>query len=184
MTSLDWVLAALVAVSALFGLARGAIREIAGFSALVLGAIVAVMLGPRFVGLFHFVPFPWLARWVAVGAVFLAVFIAIKLVGAVLSRGVRLSPLSGVDRLAGAGFGAGRGVVGCALVAMAIGAVFPVDHRPAWVSRSRLFPLAADAGAALSRLAPKRPQTSHPEAFGPISGPPRQALTVDVETQR
>ncbi|HWE99115.1 MAG TPA: CvpA family protein [Caulobacteraceae bacterium] len=184
MMALDWVLAGLVALSVLFGLARGAIREIAGLSALVLGGVLALMLGPRFVGLFHFVPFAWLARWVAIAAVFLAVFIAIKLLGAVLSRGVRLTPLSGSDRLAGAGFGAGRGVIACALVALAIGAVFPLDHRPEWISRSRLFPLAADAGAALSRLAPKRPQLSHHEASSPISGPPRQALTVDVETRR
>ena len=194
MTILDWVLLALMAVSALFGLARGAVREIAGTLALALGAAAALMLGPRFAGLFSFIPWPAAARWAAIVAVFLGVFIVVRLLGAVIASGVRLTPLSGLDRVAGAGIGAGRGAIFCALLALGIASVFPLGHRPLWVSRSRFFPLAASTGQALSRLAPHRqidkaalaysPETSDTPISRPSQAAARQSLAVHVETKR
>ena len=194
MTILDWILVALIAVSALFGLARGAVREVAGTLALALGAAAALMLGPRFSSLFSFIPWPAAARWAAIISVFLGVFIVVRLLGAVIASGVRLTPLSGLDRIAGAGIGAGRGAIFCALLALGLASVFPLGHRPLWVSHSRFFPLAARTGQALGHLAPNRridtaalaysPETSDTPISGPSQTAARRSLAVHVETKR
>jgi membrane protein required for colicin V production len=155
MTAFDWIAVGLLTASAILGLMRGASRQIAsivGFIiAIALAVAVGAPLGHAFEGMLH--P-PWLARGAAMTLVFVAVYFAVTLVGAMITRGLRSVGLSGVDRVLGLGLGLTRGLVVLGAVFLALSAIAPNDHMPSWIGRARLWPLASGAGKALQAVAP------------------------------
>jgi membrane protein required for colicin V production len=155
MTAFDWIAAGLLGGSAILGLMRGASRQIASIVGFLIAGALAVAagrpLGHAFEGMLH--P-PWLARVAAMALVFLAVYLAVTLVGAMISRGLRGAGLSGIDRVLGLALGLTRGLVVLGAVFLALSAVTPNDHMPPWIGRARLWPLASGAGKALQAVAP------------------------------
>ena len=120
MTKFDLAVLAIFALSALVGLARGATRELTTMFAFVAAAVLA-LLALRFTGPIarHVIHASWLASTVAVTSAFLLLYIGFRLVGGVLTRGVRSTVLSGPEPARrrcgwrGAGLGGGRGVGPC-----------------------------------------------------------------------
>lgn len=128
----DYVIIGIIALSALIGLARGLIREVAS---LVIW-IAAIYLAWTH---YHSVAdqlTPWISTpSVRIGAGFLIIVLAVLLGGAIigylLSALVERTGLTGTDRLLGTVFGAGRGVI---LVAMLVflAALTPLQQDPWW----------------------------------------------------
>ncbi|MGA7981993.1 MAG: CvpA family protein [Chromatiaceae bacterium] len=132
MTWVDYVIIGIIALSALIGLARGLIREVVSLVVWV-AAIYIAWTHYRSVA-------DQLAQWISTPAVRMAagflilaftVLIAGALLGYLLSTLVEKTGLTGTDRLLGAVFGAGRGVV---LVAMLVflGALTPLQQDSWW----------------------------------------------------
>ena len=113
MTPVDYILAATVLLSVLFGVVRGFLRE----SVALLGWLVGLWLAWRY----SYLLLPYLGgnlagtdlqEWVARALVLLVTVIASWLLGAMLSYLVQRSGLTlGVDRLLGGLFGLVRGAV-------------------------------------------------------------------------
>jgi membrane protein required for colicin V production len=149
MTTVDYILAATVLLSVLFGVARGFLRE----SVALLGWLVGLWLAWRYAYLLE--PFlggylagTELQEWVARGLVLLAVVTASWMLGALLSYLVQRSGLTlGVDRLLGGLFGLVRGAVIVGFAVM-LGQAAGLRAEP-WWRESRLMPLGEEMASVL-----------------------------------
>jgi len=156
-TQFDLIVAVLLLLSAGVGFARGAIREVAAMVALVTAAFLAIY------GLPHTAPFMqhvihtrWLAATAALVAVFLVVYAALRLMGAILARYVQRTQVLGtLDRTIGLGIGVARGLVVLGGLYLMFNAATPQDLRPHWITGSLSWPVAKAMGDLDAALAPK-----------------------------
>lgn len=149
MTPVDFILAAIVLLSVLFGSVRGFLRE----SVALLGWLVGLWLAWRYSQLLY----PYLGgaltgtelqTWVARGIVLLVVVVVAWIVGGLLSYLVQRSGLTvGVDRLLGAVFGLVRGAVIVGFAVMLAKAA-ELDSEP-WWKTSLLLPLGMEMASIL-----------------------------------
>jgi membrane protein required for colicin V production len=149
MTTVDYILAATVLLSIVFGMARGFLRE----SVALLGWLVGLWLAWRYAFLVE----PYLGgsvagtelqEWLARIIVLLAVVVASWLVGAMLSWLVQRSGLTlGVDRLLGGLFGLVRGAVIIGFVVM-LGQAAQFGGE-SWWRGSKLLPLGEEMASVL-----------------------------------
>jgi membrane protein required for colicin V production len=149
MTPVDYILAATVALSVLFGVVRGFLRE----SVALLGWLVGLWLAWRYA----FVVEPYLGGalegtalqpWAARAIVLLAVVIASWILGASLSYLVQRSGLTlGVDRLLGGLFGLVRGAVIIGFAVM-LGEAAEMQGET-WWRESKLMPVGQDMSGVL-----------------------------------
>jgi len=156
-TLFDVIALLILGISILVGFVRGALREVAtvfAFLAAVFIAIFALRLtGPIARAAVH--P-AWAATAVALVIVFLASYIAIRVLAAGLMRGVHnIRALGALDRVMGAGFGLVRGLVVLGVFYLAFNLAPPPTGTPAWIAQARLYPLARGCADALRALAPK-----------------------------
>src|SRR6185503_5708447 len=102
----DWFLLGTLLISILIGVLRGFTREILGLATWIAAIVAALVLAP-FAALqpeAH-IATPSLRIAAAYGIVFFAGLVLGSVVSALISSLVRKSPLSGVDRMVGGGFG-------------------------------------------------------------------------------
>jgi len=155
-TGFDVIAGAILLVSGLVGFIRGATREVVtvlAFVVAVVVSIVALRISAPLAA--HFIHTLWLARVAALLAVFIAVYLVVRLAGGFLTRGVRQTVLSGPDRLLGLLIGFARGVVAVGVIVLLIRAATPPERMPNWFTHAKVYPLASAAGGALRALAPK-----------------------------
>lgn len=147
MTWVDFVVLAILLLSAVVAFFRGAVREVLGVGAWVGAALAGIFAEPWVRPLVepHVQP-DWLAIGLAVGSVFLVVLVVLKILIAWVAGRVQRSVLGGVDRALGLVFGLARGafIVVLAYIVGAL-AVPATDRWPDEVREARSLPLAADA---------------------------------------
>jgi membrane protein required for colicin V production len=157
MSLFDLAAGLVLLISALVGWFRGGAREVATVAALVAAAVTA-LFALRYTGPIarHAIHTPWLANIAAILIVFVAVYVLLRIIAAAISRRVqRTSGLSGVDHMAGAGFGVARALVILGLVNLTITAVTPPERMPDWISGAALYPVSAVSARALKAFAPQ-----------------------------
>jgi membrane protein required for colicin V production len=156
LTTFDLIVLGVFAVSALIGLARGATRELTTMFAFVAAAVLA-LVARRFTSPLarHVIHAHWLADAVAVLAVFIALYVVLRLLGGVMTRGVRSTVLSGPDRLGGVVVGAVRAWVVVGGLTLLLDAVTPIARMPPWITGARTYPLVTAAAGSLRALAPQ-----------------------------
>jgi membrane protein required for colicin V production len=115
----DIALLAVLLVSMLVGLIRGLLFEVLSLLGWVAAYFTAYWVAPV------------LAPHVAFGAAFVAALIVWGLLASLLRTLVRASPLSGLDRLMGGGFGALRGLL-LLFVLVTVAALTPMKSSDAW----------------------------------------------------
>ena len=128
----DWSLLVVLMLSVLIGLWRGLVFELLSLAAWVLAWIAATWWGPA---VSAWLPVPESAGVLRLAAGYVACFVAVLLLGAVLARLVRLlvsaTPLRWIDRLLGGAFGAARGLLLLLAVATLV-AWTPLGTSPSW----------------------------------------------------
>ena len=162
MTAFDYAAGAILLLSGLFGLIRGATHEITTVLALVAAAILA-LLSLHFTGPLsqHLIHTPWLAHAAAVLLVFVFAYATLGLIGGALTRGVKQTSLSGLDRMLGFGVGLVRALVVLGAFILLIDAATPPERMPPWIARAKLYPLASAAGGALRTFTPSSLKVAH-----------------------
>lgn len=152
MNSLDYVVLAVLGVSALIGLLRGLIREALSLLCWLGAAWVAVRYGGeggRFVpGL---VDDPLLRLWSGRLLVFVGVLFAGTLLAWLIAHLARRLPITTTDRALGVCFGLARGVLLVALLVAAL-RLGGFDTEP-WWRQSKLIPYATAVTAVLEQAA-------------------------------
>ena len=163
MTSADFVLLAVVAVSAIVAFVRGFVREVLGIAAWAAAAYVAYVAYPA--------ANPVVRGWISnrhiadpatYGAVFVVALIVFTIVTNVIGRMVRGSALGGVDRTLGLAYGVLRGAVIVMVAYILAGMAIPPVEWPKPVRAARLMPFTHDGAVWLAGLLPKgyRPQVA------------------------
>jgi membrane protein required for colicin V production len=153
MTSLDWVIVAILVSSCLLGIWRGLIREV--FS--VAGWIAAVVLSLRYAAplgthLPGDIAWPALRTSIAVAIIVVGCLFTAAALGWVVYRFITAAKLSGTDRMLGAIFGLLRGVL-IIFAAVHFASRTALAQQPAW--RDALLVQPFDAG--VRWLAPHLP---------------------------
>ena len=139
MPIIDILIAVVLTISIVIGVVRGFVKEAISITALLLAIWAALSFGPS-VGEISdsWISSKELQTWFGRVVVFTLILALGGLVGWAISKLVRLSVLSGVDRLVGAIFGAVRGVLFVALFILAGDyAGFSNDN---WWKQSKLIP--------------------------------------------
>ena len=157
MTQLDFIVLALLGISAAIGFSRGAVREVFALVALIVAAGLALF------GLPVFTPFAremvgpaWFSTATALGGVFIVTFIALRLIGAGIARQVQNTRMLGfLDRSLGLLIGLARGMIVLGALYLAFNAATPEDQRPKWIIGARTWPLAGNMGRLLEHLVPQ-----------------------------
>ena len=153
LTAFDWVLVALVVVSALMAFRRGFIRVLFSLAGLIAGILIASW---NYLGLAT-----WMHRWVtsvtmaqvlAFLTILLAVWFVFGLAAGTVRKAVKAVGLGFADRMLGAAFGAARGVLLGIAVMMAVAAFAPDSG---WARRSVLAPHFLAGAHAVSFVVPQ-----------------------------
>ena len=155
MNWLDIVLAVILAASVLMSFRKGLSREVIGLVSVVL----ALVLGTWFYGaagsfLLSYVSSPRVANFAGFCLVFIGVMLLGGLVSYVAGRFLRVTGLSIIDHVLGAGFGLLRGTLVAVALIMGMMAFSQGDKPPAAVVESRLAPFVVDAARLFASMAP------------------------------
>lgn len=174
MPIIDIVIAAAIVISIVVGFVRGFIKEAISIAALLLAIWAALYLGPA-VGE---VSSSWLSSeelraWFGRILVFAVVLAVGGLLGWLLSRLVRISVLSGTDRLLGSLFGAARGVLLLAVFVLA--GEFAGFSNDAWWQESALIPHVQVVADWIAEMAPRGLDLIMPDE--PVDGLPVELPT-------
>lgn len=154
----DIAVAALVLTSAIFAFLRGFVREALAIAGWVGAAVVAWYGFPEVEAQLR----PWISgetlRWaVAGGGAFLVAVAVFALAIRLLSRSVRNSPLSAVDRALGFLFGAARGIVVVALLFVLGKSTLwtTPDETPQWLAGAASYTLIEYSAGMIERAIPE-----------------------------
>jgi membrane protein required for colicin V production len=154
MPTIDILIAIAIAISIIVGFARGFFKEAISIAALVVAIWAALFFGPQVGDISE----RWfsseeLQTWFGRALVFFVVLI----IGGLLSWGIgkliRVSVLSGMDRLLGSVFGAGRGIL--LLAVFTIGGQFAGFDNDEWWLESKLIPRVEVVADWIKVMAPK-----------------------------
>ncbi len=138
MPIIDILIAVAIVVSVIVGVIRGFVKEAISIAALLVAIWAALYFGPEVGDISD----SWIASeelqgWFGRILVFAVILSVGGLLGWGISKLVRLSVLSGMDRVAGAAFGAARGIL---LVALFIlGGEYAGLHNDNWWQQSILI---------------------------------------------
>lgn len=140
MTGIDWVLLAIVAVSALFGLMRGFVGVAASLVAWVLAGWVAFHFGGGAALMLARDGDPSAGQLFAGYALsFLVVLVVVGLVGWLVRQAVHSVGLSGLDRALGLALGTVRGAFVASALVLLLG-LTSLPREPEW-QRSQVLPV-------------------------------------------
>jgi membrane protein required for colicin V production len=166
---IDILIVVVLTISVIIGVVRGFVKEAISITALLLAIWAALAFGPS-VGEVSdsWISSKELQTWFGRIVVFILILALGGLLGWGISKLVRLSVLSGIDRLVGAFFGAARGILFAALFIIA--GDYAGFSNDSWWSKSRLIPhfeVVADwimvmAPQGYDLLVPDRPTKSLP----------------------
>ena len=136
----DWCIVVIVAISALISIVRGFVKEALSLLVWVLAFVVAFFFAERLAPLLtNLVSLPSLRYVAAFAALFVATLIVGSLINYLIGQLVKMTGLSGIDRLLGMMFGVCRGVLIALLVLIFVPKILPVQQDP-WWQQSRLIP--------------------------------------------
>lgn len=139
MPIIDILIAVVLAISVIIGVVRGFVKEAISITALLLAIWAALTFGPS-VGQISdsWISSKDLQTWFGRILVFTLILALGGLLGWGISKLVRLSVLSGIDRLVGAFFGAARGVLFVAILILA--GEYAGFSNDSWWQKSKLIP--------------------------------------------
>lgn len=154
MTWVDYLILAIIIVSALISLLRGFLREVVSLLTWIVGFWVALRFARQVGDIFGFVHNPSVR--VIIG--FVLLFVIILIVGAVINffigKVVEKTGVGATDRALGMIFGLIRGVV--VVVVLVLVAQFTVLPQARWWNESRLIPYAESVSSWMRHALPGR----------------------------
>lgn len=139
MPIIDILIAVAIALSVIIGIFRGFVKEAISIAALLVAIWAALFFGPGIGDISEsWISSPDIQAWFGRILVFAVILSIGGLLGWGISKLVRLSVLSGMDRLAGSIFGAARGILLAAL--FVIGGEYAEFSNDSWWQSSKLIP--------------------------------------------
>lgn len=156
MTQFDFIAGPLLIISTLIGFGRGASKELTGMIALV-GAVLAAVFLLRFtapIGRLLIDP-DWAGVGVALFFVGLVAYMALRMLGAGVSRRAQNTQALGIlDRVGGGGLGFLRAVVLLGAFNLLFHLATTPESEPHWVTGGVTYPITESAGRLVKTFAP------------------------------
>jgi len=151
----DIAVIVILLLSALLAFARGLVREVLSVGAWVGAAFATLYMFPHVLPMVQgFVAKDLIAKAVTGIGIFVTVLILLSIISHQLSKGVRQSALSAVDRSLGFVFGIVRGAVIVCLAYLSLAWVFPPAEQPKWLRDARTMPVIQSGAEKLRSLVP------------------------------
>ncbi len=136
----DWAIVAIIGCSSLISIKRGFVKEAISLAIWALSFFVAVAFHERLAVLIQeTVETASLRYMLSFAALFAATFVVGSMVKYLVGELVKMTGLSGTDRLFGMAFGLARGVIVVMLVLIFVPMLFPVNQDQ-WWQQSLLIP--------------------------------------------
>lgn len=164
MPIVDILIAIIVTVSVIIGFMRGFVKEAISIASLLIAIWAALFLGPRVGGISsEWLSSPEMQIWFGRILVFVVILTVGGLLGWGLSKLIRLSILSGADRVLGMLFGLLRSALLVGLVVL--GGQFAGFDNDDWWRRSVFMPYGEYVAQWISVMAPKGLELLQPGEF-------------------
>jgi membrane protein required for colicin V production len=181
MNWLDIVLALILFASVVAGFRRGLSRQIIGF----VSGLLALLLGIWFYGTVGFYLLPYASsRTLANAGGFVIVFCSVLVLGAVVShivgRFLKVTGLSAVDHLLGAGFGVLRGLLFAIALMMLVMAFSQRDKPPEAIVHSRMAPYVVGAARVFVAMAPRELKEGFRKSYDQVKSAWSDALVNGI----
>jgi len=129
----DWTIIGILAISSLIGLKRGFVKEALSLACWAVAFIIAMTFHEALaVLLADSVSTPSVRKMLAFGALFAATLVVGAMVNYLIGELVRMTGLSGTDRMFGMVFGSARGVVIVMAILLLLPPLIPVNQDPWW----------------------------------------------------
>lgn len=177
-TITDIVIASVVAVSGLFALSRGFVKEVLSVASW-LGAVVVALYGfsparPHVRALLDFEivrSTPLIADIVTAAVLFLGSLFLFSFVSHQFTKLVRGSAVGALDRTLGFLFGIARGLLIIVVLFLLVVAGMGSESQPRWFRDARLMPVVAVAAKAMKSVLPESLRRRLPEIKAPKPTP-------------
>ncbi len=127
LTGWDWFVLLVFLLSISLGVWRGLVRTVFGLAAWVTALIGAPLLAPAVVDAVGMQAYPW----VVIVLLFVAILVAVRLLGSALARLLGKVGLGGADRGLGGALGAARALL-LILLAVVAARMLEMDQNSAW----------------------------------------------------
>jgi len=151
----DLVLLVILAASVLTSFRKGFSREVISLASVILALLCGVWFYRMAGALFDsYVNTPAMANLIGFLAIFLAVMLLGAIVSGVVGRFLRVTGLSFFDHILGAGFGVVRGLLIAVALVTAVMAFSTAGKPPSAVVNSRIAPYAVDGARVVASVAP------------------------------
>ena len=136
----DWIIVSIVAISCLISVWRGFVKEALSLVIWAAAFLFAMLFYPNMeILLSEWISQPSLLRLAGFGSIFFSVLIAGSLISAIISQLIKVTGLSGTDRMLGIIFGFVRGVVFLLSAIMLAPKLVPIEQ-DTWYQDSLLIP--------------------------------------------
>ncbi len=179
MNPVDIAVAVLCLWFAVWGIARGLVNQLVSIGGLIAGHLAGARYYGSAVSLLR-LSFEY-ADVAGYLAVFLAAYLAVRLVGAFLEGKVRDSKLSGADRLGGMAAGILKGALLSILLVFLLVVVLPKDARV--LRESKAAPVAISAGRRIAAAFPEGIAGTFREKARAVERAPFRYLAPSGETR-
>ena len=181
MNWLDFVLATILLASGIAGFRRGLSRQIIG----LISGVLALLLGIWFYGNAGYYLLPYASsRTLANAGGFALVFCGVLALGVVVSfvvgKFLKVTGLSVVDHLLGAGFGLLRGLVFAIAIIMGAMAFARGDKPPEAIVNSRMAPYVVDAARMVAAMAPHELKEGFRKTYAQVKSAWSEALEKGI----
>lgn len=136
----DWTIVAILVLSSLISIKRGFVKEALSLATWVLAVILAFLFSERLaVLLADSITTPSIREMVAFAILFIATLLVGAMVNYLIGELIRVTGLSGTDRLLGMVFGLARGFIVVMAILVFLPLLIPVNE-DGWWHDSRLIP--------------------------------------------
>ena len=153
--ALDFVIIAVLLISASLSLIRGFTKEVLSITGWVVSGYAAIFLGPSLKPvLANYTDIDWVISGGGMLIVFLIVLIVFSIGGGMIASQLKSSSLGPLDRSLGVLFGAARGFFIICSAYLGISSVIPEDDHPDFIADAQLRPMLQTGSAAIVAIVP------------------------------
>lgn len=158
-TGLDFIVIAVMLISALLAMVRGLTREVLSIASWVAAAVATLYFFPRFQGQVREMLQPnWLADISLAVGIFLITLIVVSFITMRISDFILDSRIGAIDRTLGFVFGLFRGLLLVVIAYMFLAWLVPEENQPDWIRGARSKPILKQTGDAIIALLPEDPE--------------------------
>ncbi len=158
-TGLDFIVVAIMLISALLAMVRGLTREVLSIASWVVAAGTTLYFFPRFQSDVRGMLQPnWLADISLAVGIFVITLIVVSFITMRISDFILDSRIGALDRTLGFIFGLFRGLLIVVIAYMFLAWLVPIENQPNWIRDARSAPILKQTGDAIIALLPEDPE--------------------------